>query len=32
MKAFNFQAKNNGIEYIPQFITMEYFLEIVGGE
>lgn len=32
MKAFNFQAKNNGIEYIPQFITMEYFQEIVGGE
>ena len=32
MKAFNFQAKNNGIEYIPQFITMEYFLEIVAEE
>lgn len=29
MNAFYFHAKSNNIEYIPQFISQEYFLEIV---
>ena len=29
MKAFFFHAKSNDIEYIPQFISQEHFLEIV---
>jgi hypothetical protein len=29
MKAFFFHAKSNGIEYIPQYISQEHFLEIV---
>ena len=32
MKAFYFQAKSNNIEYIPQFISQEHFLEIVEEE
>ena len=32
MKAFFFHAKSNGIEYIPQYISQEHFLEIVGEE
>ncbi|MCK5465556.1 MAG: DUF2202 domain-containing protein [Bacteroidales bacterium] len=32
MKAFYFQAKSNNIEYIPQFISQEHFLEIVEAE
>ena len=32
MKAFNFHAKSNDIEYIPQFISQEHFLEIVEEE
>jgi hypothetical protein len=29
MKAFFFHAKSNDIEYIPQYISKEHFLEIV---
>ena len=32
MKAFFFHAKRNGIEYIPQYISQEHFLEIVEEE
>ena len=32
MKAFYFQSKSNDIEYIPQFISQEHFLEIVEAE
>jgi len=32
MKAFNFHAKSNGIEYIAQYISQEHFLEIVEAE
>jgi hypothetical protein len=29
MRAFYAHAKSNGIEYIPQYISQEHFLEIV---
>lgn len=29
MKAFNFHARSNNIEYIPRYISQEHFLEIV---
>jgi hypothetical protein len=29
MKAFFFHAQRSGIEYVPQYISQEYFLEIV---
>ena len=32
MKAFFFHAQHNGIEYAPQYISQEYFLEIVEAE
>jgi len=32
MKAFFFHAKRNGIEYIPQYISQEHFLDIVEEE
>jgi hypothetical protein len=32
MKAFYFHAQRNGIAYTPQYISQEYFLEIVEGE
>jgi hypothetical protein len=32
MKAFFFHAKRNGLEYIPQYISQEHFLEIVEEE
>ena len=32
MKAFNFHAISNDIEYIAQYISQEHFLEIVGEE
>jgi hypothetical protein len=32
MKAFFFHAKSNDIEYIPQYISQEHFLEIVEEE
>jgi hypothetical protein len=32
MKAFYFNAQKNGIDYDPQYISMDYFMEIVGEE
>jgi hypothetical protein len=32
MKAFYFHAQRNGIDYDPQYISMEHFMEIVTGE
>jgi len=32
LKAFFFHAKSNDIEYIPQYISQEHFLEIVAEE
>jgi hypothetical protein len=32
MKAFHFHALRNGIDYEPQYISMEHFKEIIGGE
>jgi hypothetical protein len=32
MKAFYFHAQRNNVDYEPQYISMEYFMEIVGGE
>ncbi len=29
LKAFHFHATRHGIEYVPQYISMEYFMEIV---
>jgi hypothetical protein len=32
MKAFYFHAQRNDIDYVPQYISMDYFMEIVGTE